>query len=154
MTISKRIFKLKSCLKTRFCYYFRKMCQIWAVFHGTFLHNSRHLLRSYFVKGGALTHKGRKDFKGKYHIEALDNGDLVLIIFGYDMIWYDMIWYDMIWYDMIWYDMIWYYVRDMTFTNKRSNIPLHRLLHYSLLLWTPTTIYVVFTCTTYYYTIT
>jgi hypothetical protein len=108
MTISKRIFKLKSCLKTRFCYYFRKMCQIWAVFHGTFLHNSRHLLRSYFVKGGALTHKGRKDFKGKYHIEALDNGDLVLIIFGYDMIWYDMIWYDMIWYDMIWYDMIWY----------------------------------------------
>jgi hypothetical protein len=57
------------------------MCQIRDVFYGTFLHNSQNLLRSYFFKGGALSRKGRKDFKGKYHIKALDNGDLVLIIF-------------------------------------------------------------------------
>jgi hypothetical protein len=38
--------------------------------HGTFI--------SYFVKGGALSRKGRKEFKEIYHIKALDKGDLKL----------------------------------------------------------------------------
>jgi hypothetical protein len=62
----------------------------WILLHKEVLGCSSFLLlplRSYFVEEGALSRKRREEKIRKDHIKALDKGDLVFIIFGYNQLW-------------------------------------------------------------------